>query len=125
MDLPRDNAPTLRFGGAHPGWPELSWSYLEHSQLLFPLGSCGFYGFICVPVCSRPHNQRIRLKCRLRGEDPGLGGSVPRAAPTVSETSIQAYLRATAYFRENPDNLPNVIRCAQKGATLLPPPLVA
>jgi hypothetical protein len=61
----------------------------------------------------------------LRGEDPGLGGSVPRAAPTVNEASIQAYLRATAYFRENPDNLPNVIRCAQKGATLLPPPLVA
>ena len=61
----------------------------------------------------------------LRGENPGLGGSVPRAAPTVSEASIQAYLRATAYFRENPDNLPNVIRCAQKGATLLPPPLVA
>jgi hypothetical protein len=61
----------------------------------------------------------------LRGQDPGLGGSVPRAAPTVTEASIQAYLRATAYFREHPENLPNVIRCASKGATLLPPPAVA
>jgi hypothetical protein len=61
----------------------------------------------------------------LRGQDPGLGGSVPRAAPTVTEAAIQAYLRATGYFRENPGNLPNVIRCAKKGATLLPPPAVA
>ena len=61
----------------------------------------------------------------LRGEDPGLGGSVPRASPTVTGASIQAYLRATGYFRANPGNLPNVIRCANKGATLLPPPLVA
>jgi hypothetical protein len=56
----------------------------------------------------------------LRGGDPGLGGSVPGAAPTVTEAKIQAYLRATDYFKKNPRNLPNVISCAKKGATLLP-----
>jgi hypothetical protein len=56
----------------------------------------------------------------LGGADPGLGGSVPPAAPTVTGASMQAYLRATAYFTQHPQNLPNVIHCAQKGATLLP-----
>jgi hypothetical protein len=61
----------------------------------------------------------------LTGEDPGLGAPVPPAAPIVTEASIQAYLRATPYFRKNPGNLPNVISCAKKGASLLPAPLVA
>ena len=61
----------------------------------------------------------------LRGHNPGLGESVPRAAPIVTEPAIQAYLRATAYFRENPGNLPNVIRCARKAAALLPAPALA
>jgi hypothetical protein len=59
----------------------------------------------------------------LSGGDPGSGASVPRAAPIVTEAAMQAYLRATAYFRQNPGNLPNMIRCAKKGAALLPPPV--
>ena len=61
----------------------------------------------------------------LHGQDPDLGASVPRAAPIVGKAAIQAYLRATDYFRENPENLPNMIRCARKGAALLPAPSVA
>ncbi|HXW25089.1 MAG TPA: hypothetical protein VEK73_10095 [Xanthobacteraceae bacterium] len=61
------------------------------------------------------------LKTWLGGGNPGLGASVPRAAPSVGETAIQAYLRATKYFKENPKNLTNFIKCAQNGAKSLPP----
>jgi hypothetical protein len=56
----------------------------------------------------------------LEGGDPGLSAPVPPAAPDVDEPAIQAYLGATKYFTQNPQNLPNVISCAEKGATLLP-----
>jgi hypothetical protein len=56
----------------------------------------------------------------LEGEDPGLAEPVPPAADVVDEDSIEAYLKATSYFVNNPGNFPHIVQSAEAGAELLP-----
>jgi hypothetical protein len=59
-----------------------------------------------------------KLSIWLQGGDPGLAG-VPVLGASVSGTDMEGYLRSTKYFRENPGNLPHMLRSAADGATTL------
>ena len=43
------------------------------------------------------------------------GSSVPSPGPVVDAAAIQAYLRATRYFRDNPRNFTHLTECAAAG----------
>ena len=56
----------------------------------------------------------------LSGQDPGLSQVIPRAGTMIDGPAMESYLRATAYYRENPGNLPHMLQCAAAGAMMLP-----
>jgi hypothetical protein len=56
----------------------------------------------------------------LAGKNPGLAKPVPKAGNVVDGPAMEAYLRATSYYSENPQNFPHLLQCAAAGAALLP-----
>ncbi len=56
----------------------------------------------------------------LAGEDPQLGVRVEPPGKEVDVTAIQAYLKATSYYRENPRNFDHLEESANAGARKLP-----
>lgn len=56
----------------------------------------------------------------LAGDDPQLGVRVQPPGRQVDVAAIQAYLRATSYYRENPRNFAHLEESANAGARKLP-----
>jgi hypothetical protein len=56
----------------------------------------------------------------LAGDDPQLGVPVEPPGKEVDVKAIQAYLKATSYYRENPRNFPHLEESAKAGAKKLP-----
>jgi len=50
---------------------------------------------------------------------PSFEVGVPTLSGAVSGTDMEGYLRATHYFRENPENLPHILQSAAAGAIML------
>jgi len=55
----------------------------------------------------------------LSGFDPGLARPVPKAGSTIDDKAMEAYLSATDYYTENPNNFPHIVHCAAAGAAML------
>lgn len=62
-----------------------------------------------------------KLLTWLAGSDPGLRKPLPPPGGEVDGAAMEAYLRATDYFSENPGNLAHMLNCAAEGAALLGP----
>ena len=62
-----------------------------------------------------------RLLDWLKGMDPGLTRPIPTAGTTIDGPSMELYLQATSYYSENPDNFPQILRCAAAGVSSLQP----
>jgi hypothetical protein len=60
-----------------------------------------------------------KLLLWLNGADPGLRAPVPQPGAVVEPAAMEAYLRATDYFTENPGNLPHMLQSAAAGAAAL------
>jgi hypothetical protein len=60
-----------------------------------------------------------KLLVWLAGGDPGLRVHVPPPPATVDGPAIEAYLRATDYFSENPGNFPHMMQSVAAGVTAL------
>lgn len=60
-----------------------------------------------------------KLLTWLDGGDPGLRTPVPELGATVEGPAMEAYLRATDYFTENPGNLPHMMQSAAAGVAAL------
>jgi hypothetical protein len=56
----------------------------------------------------------------LAGADPQLGVRVEPPGAEVDVNAIQAYLKATSYYRENPQNFAHLEESANAGARKLP-----
>ena len=56
----------------------------------------------------------------LAGGDPELGVRVEPPGKDVDVTAVQAYLNATSYYRENPQNFAHLRESADAGAKELP-----
>jgi hypothetical protein len=61
-----------------------------------------------------------KLLTWLGGGDPHLTHPIPAAAARVTGTQMEAYLRATDYFSENPGNFPHFLQSVNAGVALLP-----
>lgn len=66
---------------------------------------------------SGPPSKMLRW---LAGNDPELGVRVEPPGRDVDLNAIQTYLKATSYYRENPQNFPHLRESADAGAQRLP-----
>ena len=55
----------------------------------------------------------------LSGKDVTMATLVPAPGTTVDGTAMEDFLRATAFFSENRENLPHIMQSAAAGASLL------
>ena len=58
----------------------------------------------------------------LSGQNPGLPQPVPQPGAVVDGSEMEAYLRATSYYIENPGNIPHLLSSVAAGVALLPDP---
>jgi hypothetical protein len=66
---------------------------------------------------SGPPSKMLRW---LAGDDPQLGVPVQPPGQQVDADAVQAYLKATSYYRENPRNFAHLQESANAGAKQLP-----
>ena len=55
----------------------------------------------------------------LRGKPVNLAKPIGKAGAVVDGPAMEAYLRATSYYAENPGNLPHAMQCAAAGMAAL------
>lgn len=55
----------------------------------------------------------------LAGKSVAMAKPVPKAASTVTGEAMETYLAATAYYTENPGNMPHLLHCAAAGVAAL------
>src|SRR5262249_21223632 len=73
------------------------------------------YMALWINMTGRP----TKLLVWLGGADPGLRTHVSPPSATVDGAAMEAYLRATDYFSENPGNFPHMMQSAAAGVAAL------
>ena len=79
-------------------------------------------GLIYIALWVNMAGKPTKLLTWLRGTDPGLARPMPQPPGRLFDGgAMEAYLRATSYFLENPENFPHTHEAAMAGLALLPP----
>lgn len=55
----------------------------------------------------------------LAGKSVSMSKPIPKAGPTVTGEAMETYLGATAYYTENPGNMPHLLHCAAAGVAAM------